>query len=134
MGVDSEGTAGGLLCVWNLDVFKIEECCSARSSILLSGTYNQSFHCVIVDIYAPNDGKKRGQLWEVLFRLKSSFRLPWCLGGDFNEVRFLSERKGCLRRDRSMIEFNAFIEKMELVDLPLLGRGFTWCNFAEGER
>lgn len=40
MAVDLEGSAGGLLCVWNLDVFKIEECCSARSFILVSGTYN----------------------------------------------------------------------------------------------
>ena len=68
------------------------ECCSARSFVLLSGTYNQSFHCVIVNIYAPNDGRKRGQLWEVLLRLKSFFQLPWCIRGDFNEVRFLGER------------------------------------------
>lgn len=33
-----------------------------------------------------------------------------------------------------MIEFNEFIEIMELVDLPLLWRGFTWCNSLEGDR
>ena len=40
-------------------------------------------------------------------------------------------REGCLRRDKGMIDLNVFIEKMELVDSPLLGRGFTWCNSAE---
>lgn len=33
-----------------------------------------------------------------------------------------------------MSEFNQFIEKLELSDLPLLGRGFTWCNLVDGER
>ncbi|KAL7162528.1 hypothetical protein ACSBR2_042925 [Camellia fascicularis] len=110
LAVDSVGSARGLLCVWNPGVFKILECCSI---------FKQSFECVIVNIYAPND---------------SFFYKPWCFGGDFNEVRFLNERRGCLRRDKGMIEFNEFIELMELVGLPLLGRGFTWCNSVEGHR
>ncbi|CAL5339220.1 unnamed protein product [Camellia sinensis] len=134
MAVDSEGSARGLLCVWNPEVFNLVECCSARSFILLSGTYNQSFGCVVVNIYAPNDSRLRSQLWEVLFRLRLSFQQPWCIGGDFNEVRSMGERKGCLRRDRGMSEFNEFLEKMELCDLPMLGRRFTWCNSVEGER
>ncbi|KAL7228418.1 hypothetical protein ACSBR2_007187 [Camellia fascicularis] len=35
--VDSEGSAGGLLCVWDPDVFQISESCSNRRFILLSG-------------------------------------------------------------------------------------------------
>lgn len=88
MAVDSEGSVGGLLCVWNPNVFKITKCCSSRNFVLLSGMYNQSFDCVIVNIYAPNDGRKRGQLWELLLRLKPYFRKPWSVGGDLNKVRF----------------------------------------------
>lgn len=33
-----------------------------------------------------------------------------------------------------MIEFNEFLDKMEMSDLPLLGRGFTWCNSVEGDK
>lgn len=111
----------------------MSECCSSRNFLLLSGIFKQSFECVIVNIYAPNNVRSRGQLWEVLGRLKSYFHKPWCIVGDFNEIRFLNERRGCLRRDKGMIEFNEFIERMELVDLPLLGRGFTWCNSVEGD-
>lgn len=28
MGVDAEGTAGGLLCIWNPDRFRLKECCT----------------------------------------------------------------------------------------------------------
>ncbi|KAL7163159.1 hypothetical protein ACSBR2_039292 [Camellia fascicularis] len=45
----------------------------------------------------------------------------------------MSERKGCVRRDREMMDFNAFIDIMELHDLPMLGRSYTWCNDVEGE-
>ncbi|XP_028083312.1 uncharacterized protein LOC114284578 [Camellia sinensis] len=33
-----------------------------------------------------------------------------------------------------MKDFNEFINKLELSDLPMLGRQFTWCNAVEGER
>lgn len=46
--------------------------------------------------------------------------------GDFNTVRFPSERKNCNNFTRSMAEFTEFIEDMGLVDLKLLGGKFTW--------
>lgn len=48
--------------------------------------------------------------------------------GDFNEIRNLSERVGCSSRDRGMRDFNTMTEQMDLMDMPMLGRKFTWCN------
>ncbi|KAL7170415.1 hypothetical protein ACSBR2_035345 [Camellia fascicularis] len=36
MAVDSEGVAGGLLCIWNPEVFQLVDCCSNRNFIILS--------------------------------------------------------------------------------------------------
>ncbi|XP_019427125.1 PREDICTED: uncharacterized protein LOC109335447 [Lupinus angustifolius] len=52
----------------------------------------------------------------------------WCFFGDFNVVRSIYERscesgQGCRREDRL---FNSWIGEMELIDLPLIGRSFTW--------
>ena len=55
-------------------------------------------------------------------------------GGDFNDIRFISERRGCSSRERRMKDFNEFINKLELSDIPMLGRQFTWCNAVEGEK
>ncbi|WMV19159.1 hypothetical protein MTR67_012544 [Solanum verrucosum] len=46
--------------------------------------------------------------------------------GDFNVVRFPSEKKNCNRITKSMENFSDFIEDMELVDPPLIGGSFTW--------
>ncbi|MCH83420.1 LINE-1 reverse transcriptase like, partial [Trifolium medium] len=49
--------------------------------------------------------------------------------GDFNAVREPNERRGVsgvLPSNVEMRDFGGFIEELELVDLPLLGRHFTW--------
>lgn len=78
--------------------------------------------------------ERRQKLWDTLVGLKSNFSKPWCLGGDFNEIRSVGERIGCSRRDRGMKEFNSFIESCELSDIPLLGRRFTWSSAQERDK
>ncbi|XP_028105282.1 uncharacterized protein LOC114304318 [Camellia sinensis] len=134
MEVGAEGSAGGLLCLWNPQNFELKECCCSRNFILLSGLAHHSFNCSLINVYAPNDVQKRSILWKLLSTLKSSFPSPWCIGGDFNEIRFMSERRGCSRRGRGMKDFNELIDKLELVDMPMLGRQFTWCNAMDGDR
>ncbi|KAL7181638.1 hypothetical protein ACSBR1_040519 [Camellia fascicularis] len=132
--VDSEGLAGGLLCIWDPEVFQLKDCCCTRRFILLSGTLFNSFDCVLLNIYAPNEVGNRAKLWDCLLKLKGEFPNPWCLCGDFNEIKSVGERKGCFRRDKGMREFNEFIEQCEVNDIPLLGRKYTWCNSITGDK
>ncbi|XP_028107298.1 uncharacterized protein LOC114306285 [Camellia sinensis] len=134
MVVDSIGRAGGLLCIWKLSVFYLSQCCSTSHCIILSVTLLPNFECVLVNIHAPSEVNERGKFWKVLHRLKTVFCDPWCLVGDFNEIRSIGERRGCSRRDKGMKEFNQFIDNLELIDLPMMGRQFTWCNAIEGDR
>ena len=52
--------------------------------------------------------------------------MAWFLVGDFNIIRYLSERLGCESFSPAMIAFSDFIESNYLVDLPLEGASFTW--------
>lgn len=56
------------------------------------------------------------------------------MGEDFNEIRFRAERRGCIRRDREMQDFNNLVDQLGMLDIPMLGRSYTWCNSMEGER
>ncbi|XP_028105225.1 uncharacterized protein LOC114304243 [Camellia sinensis] len=134
MTVDAAGLSGGLICIWDPEVFHLSDCCCSRNFILLSGKVHNSFDCVVVNIYALNDVIRRKALWENLLTLKTNFSNPWCLGGDFNEIRNVGERIGVSRRDRGMQEFNDFIENCEVVNVQMLGRKFTWCNTIEGKK
>ncbi|KAL4638296.1 hypothetical protein ACB092_03G136700 [Castanea dentata] len=57
--------------------------------------------------------------------------MPWCLGGDFNLVRFLLERSGSSTFTSATIDFSDFISGQGLIDLPLEGGTFTWSNSRE---
>lgn len=52
----------------------------------------------------------------------------WCVLGDFNSIKSTEERKGvvCHHRSGEIELFCNFIEMCGLIDLPLIGRKFTW--------
>ena len=53
----------------------------------------------------------------------------WCLGGDFNVVRNIGEKRNSLSNTRSMRIFDELIRELELQDPPLNNAQFTWSNF-----
>lgn len=128
---NSVGGSGGLLTIWNNEFFRAQNIIVHRSFILVEGLINNDFHCCIVNIYAPNEVNSRHALWNEILIVKPNFPVPWCMGGDFNEIKAISERVGCQGVDRGMREFWDFGNDMEVVDIPMIGRKFTWTNFQD---
>lgn len=60
--------------------------------------------------------------------LASQVHHPWVLGGDFNLVRWLTDRSGNQRSFTLMSLFNDLIRDLDLIDIPLRNRRFTWCS------
>ena len=50
----------------------------------------------------------------------------WCVGGDFNVVRWLNENSSGTRPTRSMLRFNSLVEDLDLVDIPFRNGRFSW--------
>ncbi|MCH90743.1 transposon TX1 putative protein, partial [Trifolium medium] len=70
-------------------------------------------------------------LWRDSFDLEEAgFGIGnWCVVGDFNAVVVPEERRGVSLEHSTNLEmsgFSDFINELNLVDLPLLGRRFTW--------
>ncbi|XP_028127519.1 uncharacterized protein LOC114324015 [Camellia sinensis] len=111
--VGAIGSTGGLLCVWNPRVFLLQDSCCSRNFIMVAGKVKSDFDGVLVNLYAPNEVVKRRELWDLIVRIKPLFPKPWCIRGDFNEIRCISERVGCSRRSVGMHDFNEFIDNLE---------------------
>ena len=77
-------------------------------------------------VYGPNEDNLRGALWEELSRMHSRWNTAWCVFGDFNTIRYPSERLGCEAFSPTMFAFSDFIEANYLVDLPLERASSTW--------
>ncbi|MCI09822.1 hypothetical protein A2U01_0030913 [Trifolium medium] len=81
------------------------------------------------NVYSPcNLSSKRKLLSDLLeFKLNNK-QGDWCLGGDFNAVMKEGERKGSSASNRQIerLEFCQFADAMELIDVPVAGKKFSW--------
>lgn len=86
------------------------------------------YRWVFTGLYGPvNNRCREDELSAVAFR----WDVPWCVGGDFNVVRFPHERWGCTSISRNMRRFSDLIGDLELIDPPLSGSFFTWYGAQE---
>ena len=85
---------------------------------------------VIVNVYRPSLLEEKKVLWKDISELRRrQNNRVWCVIGDFNFVRRQEERRSLFSASDYNIEvrgFNEFIENSELVDVPMVGRKFTW--------
>ena len=79
-------------------------------------------------------GENRETIREDLGVIRGLWREPWCLGGDFNIIRFPEERNREGRISGPMRRFSQIIDDLELKDLPLQGGCFTWKGGMNNQR
>jgi hypothetical protein len=86
--------------------------------------------CFVVNVYSKCDFVSKRRLWNNITMSNEGFGSgKWCVMGDFNAVLHPEERRGAnveLSSSREMRGFRSFLDEVGLVDLPLLGRRFTW--------
>lgn len=125
----STGRLGGLLCIWDADVFSVDMIYAGNGYLgvegLWQGCSNKLFLC---NIYGPQDISAKKLLWDSLLALKASSSSWWCLMGDFNVVRYAEERLGSTFNCTKALGFNSFIDAAELLNPPLGGRRYTYCK------
>ncbi|WJX46636.1 hypothetical protein P8452_33416 [Trifolium repens] len=129
----AEGNSGDILSIWS----------KVKASLVFTfigvgfvgvclDIVNEDRRCFVVNVYAKcNFGAKR-QLWNDILMSKRGFGDGlWCVLGDYNSVRDSSESREVGQVwsggvSSEMVAFNSFIENLDLVDMPLVGRDFTW--------
>jgi endonuclease/exonuclease/phosphatase family metal-dependent hydrolase len=82
-------------------------------------------------VYGPNVNNERRFMWDELSKVCSWWGVSWCVAGDFNVVRFPSERSRLVGFSAAMM--NSQTSFLIWVDWIHLCRGvvFTWSNNRE---
>ncbi|GKU98648.1 hypothetical protein SLEP1_g11622 [Rubroshorea leprosula] len=124
---DACGLSGGILCVWNSKSLTMSRVIEGENFIGIEGVWGPEGVVVfILNVYSPCQLSGKRVLWAELKNLILDRQGYWCIAGDFNAVRNEEEKKGSRGVTIEMREFNNFIQETELVDIPLVGRKFTW--------
>ncbi|KAL8515928.1 hypothetical protein ACS0TY_014579 [Phlomoides rotata] len=127
---EAEGRSGGILSIWNSDLFVAVSCWHMKGAAIVNGLWrSERINCCIVNIYAPCPLNERIELWDRLQIIISQNQSSClCIAGNFNSIRRESERNG--RRSssckRDITAFDEFIRNTGVVDLPLHRRLYTW--------
>ncbi|XP_010275990.1 PREDICTED: uncharacterized protein LOC104610867 [Nelumbo nucifera] len=126
----SWGSSGGLITLWKDQVVEgVEELVGRFSISVKFRQVLDGFEWVLTNVYGPNDYKQRKENWEQLGDIRGLWEGPWCVGGDFNVIRFKEESNKVRQRSTtSMRKFNEFINAFELKELNISHNSFTWSN------
>jgi len=119
----SMGRSGGIIILWNPKILELVD--SRIGSFSVSCKFKSledNFEWGLIGVYGPNDDHLRCALFEELMSFMSFWDILWCLGGDFNVIRFPSGG----RLTWAMRGFFAFIDSCNLIDPSLEGARFTW--------
>nr|GEV11267.1 RNA-directed DNA polymerase, eukaryota [Tanacetum cinerariifolium] len=125
----SVGCSGGILCMWNPNMFVKEQVSTCDSFVSLMGTWAPiSSKLLIISVYAPQELNERRDLWDYLRTFIDRWEGDSVIMSDFNEVRLEHESFSSTFNRQGAIAFNNFISSAGLIDLPLEGYAFTWAH------
>ncbi|GKC55709.1 RNA-directed DNA polymerase, eukaryota [Tanacetum coccineum] len=126
---DSVGNSGGILCVWDPNSFRKSYATVSDYFIMIRGVWRiTGKDLLIIAVYAPHDNKDKQMLWDYLTYEIGKWKGEVVIMGDFNEVRYKSDRFGSVFNVRGANVFNSFISSAGLEEVPLGGSTFTWCH------
>ncbi|GKE51058.1 RNA-directed DNA polymerase, eukaryota, partial [Tanacetum coccineum] len=83
---------------------------------------------LIVVVYAPHDVRDKRLLWDYLSHVSNQWAGEVVMMGDFNKVRYKSDRFGSNFNAHGADIFNNFIINAGLEEVPLGGSAYTWCH------
>ncbi|KAJ9564655.1 hypothetical protein OSB04_000621 [Centaurea solstitialis] len=130
VSLDSVGHSGGILTVWDNNLFSQSHSIKQDGFVAVLGTWlGSNSKLGILNVYAPQSTRLKKLLWEEILKvLEKESDFDWIVCGDFNEVRSAAERKGSSFDPLGARNFNDFIFSAGLSDLRLGGRSFTWMS------
>ncbi|GJX01702.1 RNA-directed DNA polymerase, eukaryota [Tanacetum coccineum] len=126
---NSVGNSGWILCVWDPNSFIKHNYTISDYFVIVRGKWlKKDIDLLIVAIYAPHDPRDKTMVWDYLSHVINQWKGSVVIMGDFNEVRFKSDRFGSIFNEKGADEFNSFIANSGLEEVPLGGCNFTWCH------
>ena len=127
----ASGASRGVTIFWDAWRFKCLEVVLGSFSVTIKLESEDEGSFWLSSVYGPSSSYFRKNFWLELQDLSSLTFLKWCVGGNFNVIRRISDKLGSSKETPSMRDFDDFMRECELINLPPRNASFTWSNLQE---
>lgn len=133
-GQDSIGLSGGLVTVWDSNLFKCVGIAQDQNWIwTVLDCLHDHKRLNVINVYAPQKHKAKMRLWSDLSKvIDEVLGEALCIVGDMNCIRNAKESANCIYTRTNSSDFNDFIDQNNLFDLEAKNGVFTW--FGHGNK
>jgi exonuclease III len=130
--VPPNGRSGGILVGINADTISVQNIVTGERCVKFYVTSkHDNFKWVLVAVYGAAQDEHKPDFLAELVRICEDEPLPLIVGGDFNIIRRKEDKNKNNFNERWPFIFNAIIESLDLREIALSGRQFTWANRRE---
>ncbi|XP_061360020.1 uncharacterized protein LOC133304064 [Gastrolobium bilobum] len=124
---EAQGFSGGIWAIWSSNKFLVDIIKQSTQFMHMNIKIQGHSHFVCTAVYASPRKVERQQLWNDLKDIGNSSSEAWIMGGDFNKIARMYEKKGGNPPDSSKCElFSSVLDDCNVVDLGCSGSPFTW--------
>jgi hypothetical protein len=123
------GWSRGILVGFNTNTLKVNRVDNGKFCVkLFIKSKLDGFEWLLVPVYGAAQDKYKHEFLAELVRMCEAETLPMLLAGDFNILRRPEEKSNENFNPRWSFIFNAIIENLNLREIVLPGRQFTWAS------
>jgi exonuclease III len=121
------GSRGGTLIAWTSSyTLNTSYILTFSNTVVLTNNLGTTF--MLTNVYGPTSNNLKDDFLTEIRMVACLHDLPWILLGDFNLLRDTSESTSYNPNIHRMIEFNDMIDDLDLNEIQLFDRSFTWSN------
>jgi len=124
----SIGASGGILVAWRHGLGPAKATRVDNHSISIQFSPASSHDWWLTCVYGPQGDDNKILFMQELRDVRAACLGPWLILGDFNLIASSEDKNKGLTNRAMTGRFRCLINELELKDLPLLGRKFTWSN------
>jgi exonuclease III len=127
----ADGTRGGILLAWQSALVSVSHPHFTANALTARVTVGSDQSWWFTGVYGPQSEADKRAFLQELHDIRDLHVGPWLVAGDFNLIVEPADKsRGCLHRSM-MARFRRALSSLELKELYLNGRRFTWSNERE---
>ena len=128
----SLGSSGGLITIWNGSLFSGITISANKYHVTVELTCKISANVwYLTNIYGPAHHEDKQDFFDWLLSIDNTPMHNWIILGDFNLIRSTGNRNWGTGDINHMLMFNSIIAQLDLEDIPIKGRAYTWSNMQD---